>query len=388
MKSLSHFIESLQQRLFTTVVSNNLVYNTCWEDPRVDRQLLQLDSGSRVVMLTSAGDNALDYLLDDVQRIHCVDANPAQNALLEFKKTIFKRENFGFLWQLFGEGRKQGADLLYRKKLRSGLDSESRVFWDRHISDFIPSAYQPSFYFSGTAGRIAQFMHNRIKRKGLYPIVINLLNAHSLEEQRYYFEEVEPQLWNGFSKWMVRQHATMTMLGVPSTQRKMIEEHYKGGMLDYIRQSLRQVFTEKPITENYFWRVYLTGSYTRDCCPNYLKEKNFSDLSKRINRITLHTEKLISFLQQNPGPYTHFVLLDHQDWMADSQPELLEREWKLILQNAEPGTRILFRSAGKILSKLPDFVMSRVSFDREANSLMHEKDRVGTYESTYLGVVK
>jgi S-adenosylmethionine-diacylglycerol 3-amino-3-carboxypropyl transferase len=50
--------------LFKTIHQRYLIYNMCWEDPRIDRQLLGLDQHSKVVVLTSAGCNALDYLLD------------------------------------------------------------------------------------------------------------------------------------------------------------------------------------------------------------------------------------------------------------------------------------------------------------------------------------
>ena len=56
----------IHESVFKRVHGNNLVYNTCWEDPCCDRQLLELDAKSRVVMITSAGCNALDYALDKI----------------------------------------------------------------------------------------------------------------------------------------------------------------------------------------------------------------------------------------------------------------------------------------------------------------------------------
>ncbi|MFP4054703.1 MAG: DUF3419 family protein, partial [Phycisphaerae bacterium] len=47
---------------FRHVHGGRLIYNTSWEDPRIDRELLELDGDSKVVMITSAGCNALDYL--------------------------------------------------------------------------------------------------------------------------------------------------------------------------------------------------------------------------------------------------------------------------------------------------------------------------------------
>ena len=56
----------------------------------MDRRWMKLDASSRVLMITSAGCNALDYLLDDPKKVVCVDLNYRQNALLELKKTVLR----------------------------------------------------------------------------------------------------------------------------------------------------------------------------------------------------------------------------------------------------------------------------------------------------------
>ncbi|WP_445666000.1 DUF3419 family protein [Fodinibius sp. AD559] len=387
MKLISDILQQLQRHLFDTITSSNLVYNTCWEDPRIDRALLNLNSKSNILMLTSAGDNALDYLLDDVKHIQCVDINPTQNALLELKKAFFENENYALLWDFFGGGKKSGAELIYRQQLRTLLPKKAQQFWDQNIHDFNPDSKNDSFYFSGTSGKVARTVYNQIQRKGLTAAVENLLSAKSLEEQAYYFHEIEPQLWNPFSEWLLGRHATMTMLGVPPSQRKMIEQQYKDGLLEFIRQSLQKVFTELPMTDNYFWHVYLTGHYSSDCCPNYLLEKHFQTLRERIHRIETQTFSLLQALQKSNKTYSHFVLLDHQDWMAFTQPDQLANQWRQILDHAQSGARILFRSAMPEPDFLPGFVFDNISFHPELTEPLHRIDRVGTYESTYLATV-
>ncbi|MDZ7693452.1 MAG: DUF3419 family protein [Balneolaceae bacterium] len=231
-------------------------------------------------------------------------------------------------------------------------------------------------------------MYEHIKRKGLYGEALNLLDASSLQEQSYYFDEIQPDLWNGFSRWLLKRNSTMALLGVPETQRNLIEEECEGGIFQFIKDSMRHVFTELPIRDNYFWRVYITGSYTSTCCPNYLKQDNFSDLRNRIHRIKTHTSTLTDFLSANPGCYTHFVLLDHQDWMANTQPGALQEEWKQILKNSAPGGKVLFRSACQKVEFLPDFVHKKVDFHPARTKRLHAKDRVGTYGSTHLGIIQ
>lgn len=379
---------NLQHRFFKAVTSNNLVYNTCWEDPRIDRQLLQLNSQSNLLMLTSAGCNALDYLLDNPQKIDAVDINPAQNALLELKKSLFHNGKYNLLWDFFGNGRLTHAKQIYRYQLRPNLSLRAKQYWDINISKFESGLNENSFYFNSTSGKVAALINSSIRRKGLYSFVKKLLQANSLKEQSYFFDEIEPQLWTPFSKWLVRRHTAMALLGVPFSQRHMIEQQYQEGMVEFIRNSLRHVFTQLPVAENYFWRVYLTGRYSRDCCPNYLCESHFEILCNRTQRITTHTSSLLDFLRQSNNTYTHFVLLDHQDWMAYVQPQKLAAEWEELLTHAQPGARILFRSAGEKLDFLPDFVFDRLTFCPDLTNELHKKDRVGTYESTHLGILQ
>jgi S-adenosylmethionine-diacylglycerol 3-amino-3-carboxypropyl transferase len=387
MKPIKEIVHKLNRRLFDSVVKNNLIYNSCWEDPKIDRALLGIGEDSEVVMLTSAGCNALDYLLDEPAAIHCIDANPAQNALLELKRSLFTATDHDTLWEAFGRGRHAGFTPLYHNRIRQTLSSSAQNFWDSRLDYFSPSASKPSFYFRGTSGTMAYMIYKRLRHKGLYGDTLNLLDAKSLSEQRYYFEEIESQLWNTFSRWLLRRDATMAMLGVPKGQRKMIEDEVSGGLAAFIHQSVKEVFTNRCLRNNYFWRVYLTGSYTPGCCPNYLKFKNFSKLSKRIDALTVNTSYLSHFLSNNPGSYSHFILLDHQDWMAHHKPNELAREWKLILRNARPGAKILFRSAGKTRAFIPDFVHSCVQFRDDQCRRWHARDRVGTYGSTHLAIV-
>jgi len=145
--------------------------------------------------------------------------------------------------------------------------------------------------------------------------------------------------------------------------------------------------SDLPARENYFWRVYITGSYTRSCCPNYLREENFAALAARTERVHPHTCTVSQFLQQHPGAYSHYVLLDHQDWLAHHAPQALAEEWALIFANSRPGTRVLMRSAGLDLGFVPADVRRRLRFFPERTEPLHLIDRVGTYGSLHFAEV-
>ena len=373
----------VQDAFFRAVHGHRLIYNTCWEDPRADRELMRLDERSRIVMITSAGCNALDYLLDGTAGIDCVDLNPRQNALLELKLALIAHADFEDLFALFGEGASPRAAQIYAR-VREHLPEAASAFWDRHLHWFDPRSRGGSFYYHGTSGVVAWTLRGALKllQPGLRKLLLDLMEARSLEEQSALYAKIEPRFWNPLTAWIVSQPAVMAMLGVPRPQIDLIRTQYPGGLTAFMRDRLRHMATQVPMSDNYFWRVYLSGRYTRDCCPNYLREENFAILRERVQRVRTHTSSFADFLHAHPGRYSHFVLLDHQDWLAAYNPAALAEEWRLILANSERGGRVLMRSAGTVIDFVPEFALRCLRRFESDSARLHAVDRVGTYGST------
>ncbi|CAG8579820.1 6171_t:CDS:2, partial [Racocetra fulgida] len=63
---------------------NTYIYAFTWEDPREDLKVLNLSEEDSMLVITSAGDNLLEYALKaNPKRIHCVDLNPCQSGALD-----------------------------------------------------------------------------------------------------------------------------------------------------------------------------------------------------------------------------------------------------------------------------------------------------------------
>lgn len=381
---------TVAKKVFEKIHLGNLVYNTCWEDPRCDRQMMKLNNDSRVVMLTSAGCNALDYLLDDPAAIHCVDVNPRQNALLHFKTALFKSGSHRDLFAFFGEGSYPDARAFYADTLKQAIpEGFPQQFWNQSVGRlFSGKGIRKSFYWHGSSGTVAwmlrQWMRSRPETEKL---VLRLFESSSLSEQEMWYEQLEKKLMGPFFRWFVRQHVVQSMLGVPKSQQIMARERYQDGLAEYVRVSMRKVFTEVPVQDNYFWKLYFLGQYQPDCCPNYLRPQHFNTVESRVGRLSAHTMTLSSFLVENPGRYTHFVLLDHQDWLASHDRNALDEEWQLIFGNSAPGAKVLFRSAAPDAGFLPAWVSERLDFQEKAAEEAQLTDRVGTYASTHFATI-
>jgi len=396
MNRLSEWVSG---RVFRIVHGNNLVYNTCWEDPRLDKVALELAPQDNLLVITSAGCNALSYALTGLNHVYAVDMNPRQNALLELKIAGIRNLDFETFFQMFGNGRLIGAKGLYLSKLRDGLTPWAQRYWDKRIKKYFDSK-RKSFFFCGTSGAFAKFINNYADRYKLRGYVYDLLSAKTLEEQNdLWFNKIKAKLWTKFIRFVVGRDTTMSMLGVPRAQLKQIETQYKGGLVKFVEDCLDAVFGTLPIQDNYFWRVYATGSYTRTCCPEYLEEKNFDALKGGlVDRISVYSTTVEGFLRKNDVKISRFVLLDHMDWLSCHLYDGLVSEWDAILQRADEKTRILWRSGGlrtDFINGVPVEWEGRqtnlgeiLEMNTELAAELHRKDRVHTYGSFHIADLK
>ena len=389
------FMDWVSRRIFTTVHGNNLVYNTCWEDPRLDRTALKLGPDDNVLVITSAGCNALDYALVGPNHVHAVDMNPRQNALLDLKMAAIRNLEFGDFFKMFGEGRLPGVKEIYQQKLRSELPAWSQQFWDKKIKWF--DNRKKTFYYRGTSGAIARMIRmytdNVIRVR---PHLDSLMNAESVEEQKTIYEtHLKKKFWSGLMKFTMNRDTTMSMLGVPKAQRRQIETQYEGGLVKFIQDCMQSVFADLPMKDNYFWRVYMNGAYSRECCPEYLREENFQKLKGGlVDRISTHTDSVQGFLEKIDGQISRYILLDHMDWLSDQFFPLLESEWQAIVDKATPDARLIWRSGGLRTDFIDQVQITKdgqvqkvapmLSYETDLASQLHEKDRVHTYGSFYI----
>ena len=386
MKAALTLRDRIDHAVFNAIYSRSLVYNTCWEDPAVDRLALALKPDDTLLVITSAGCNVLDYALAGPRRIHAVDANPRQTALLELKLAGIRHLAFEDFFALFGDGVHQRVRALYFEALRADLSPFAQGFWDERLHWFSPG--HGSFYFQGLAGTVARAFRAYLRvRPRLAAGIDELLQADSIRAQRSVYDtQVAPLMWGAGMNWTLSRQLTMSLLGVPYAQRRQVQAQHQRGVAGFIREAVEYVFRELPVWTNYFWMVYLNGRYTTACCPEYLKRTNFAALKAGLaERVVPHTCTVTAFLQQTHERISKFVLLDHMDWMSSYYPEALAEEWTAILERATPRARVIFRSAHAAPGYLDaikvgsERLHERLVFYPRLAQDLQRRDRVHTY---------
>ena len=390
------FTQRVRNLIFNLIHGHHLVYNSCWEDPRLDRCALNLVPDDTVLVITSAGCNVLDYALDKPRHIYAVDVNPRQNALLELKIAAIRHLAYDDFFSIFGRGHLPRFPKIYVRTLRPALTRKARAYWDQHTGYFTGRSKQRSFYYHGSSGWVARFINFYIDRVACVRDQVDaLMKATTLVQQKRIYQEVQDAFWSKPLCWVLGRDSFLSMLGIPRSQRLQIEKHYAGGIVGFMQQCLGYVFMHLPLFENYFWRVYLYGRYEASCCPAYLKPENFKTLREDgIHRISIHTGSIEGFLRTCNLPVSRFVLPDHMDWMSSFDLPALQREWQAIIDHATSPARLIWRSGAlkvDYVDSLPvkeggrhTHVGNLLTYHSKLARRLHAQDRVGTYGSFYI----
>lgn len=380
-------------RFFRHIHTNNLVYNTCWEDPALDRIALDLGPEDKIMMITSAGCNALDYALLAPARICAVDMNPRQNALLELKIAGIRALDYETFFAIFGRGQFADFENVYREALQPQLSPAAQKIWDDN-TDYFTSGR--GFYFRGTSGLVARLINHYIDLGRMRSAFEALLNSETIDEQvDIYYNRLKGPLFNKLVRWAISRDTSLSFVGVPRPQRLQVENGYLGGIAKFIEDCVEYVFTRLPLKDNYFWSLYLQGYYTPERCPEYLKRGNFHLLKNGlVDSISAHTNTISGFLNESNERFSRFVLLDHMDWLSVNGLAALQEEWQNIFENATSDARAIWRSGGMhtdFVDELPialkgkrQKVGERLRYHRELANELHARDRVHTYGNFYI----
>lgn len=384
------------EHLFRYVHERHLVYAACWEDPRVDREALSIGPDDHMLVITSAGCNVLDYLLEAPATITAVDLNYRQNALLDLKLAAIAELSWEDFFAIFGRGRHLQAASIYRDALRRRLAPLHQQFWDRHIRLFCGRV---PFYFRTTSGWFASLIAWYLRRAlGCDEAVQQLLSAKSLGEQRQIYDaHIRDRFWRPSLAFLLRRNGMLALSGIPPEQRRRILRDHPD-LLAYLRQRAEHVIDHLPLAENYFWRVYLTGEFTTECCPRYLERENFARLKQVITRVEFACNSVEGHLQNSQRQYSRFVLLDHMDWLTGKRTPELAAEWQAIVDHASDDAMVLWRSLGDGRDYLSDVRVHRagrtvpldevLDYNRPLAQQLRLRERANAYDSLHIATLR
>ena len=388
--------QGLLQKLFA-MWFDAFVYNQIWEDPRVDLQALRLDGNSRVLTISSGGCNALNYLIENPESITAVDLNRYHIYLLRLKlaalQSLPTHEDF---FNFYGLGRHDKNIDNYNECIAPNLNEHTREFWESNglfgklfYGKRINYFAKGGLYEHSRNGYFLRVFHRFSHLWGWRPDEV--LNAVTFAEQeRLYEKNIAPFFDSFVIKIVGKMPVTMFVLGIPPQQYDELKKDTdeRRTVIDIYRERAKRLACSFPIQENYFaWQAFARKYDTeyRRAVPEYLKAENHESLKSNAHKIRTVIGSVTEQIKRNPpGTFNRFVFLDAQDWMnAAALTEL----WQAIADQAERGSRIIFRTAGAsspLEKNLPQQLRSKFIYEKNFSAKLFEQDRASIYGGFHL----
>lgn len=352
---------------------DTIVYNISWEDPREEREALDIGRGDVILTIASAGCNVLDYLIEGPDAIVACDMNPAQLAVLRLKMLCIQHLEHGQFFSLWAESDVTTFEAVYTSKLRGYMSGDDKTFWDKHGV----SLFGNNFFYAGTSGTQAYWL--RFILPLFFPLWWMQKTVTKVPLLGGYVVAVARQVMMPALKATCCVFAPLG--GVPPRQLALTVDHFSAFTDAFIDMLGRRMWLD----DNYFYHAYMKGRWTTACCPRYLKREHFADLKRYIGEGRVHVfHGTVAEAAATRDDFTVASLLDSMDWMDD---DMIAGQLSVLIPRMKPGKR---QGAAVFWRGVSPFVHSPVLGSLMPEQL-HEidgRERVGWYLSQWIALVE
>lgn len=271
-----------------------------------------------VLCITSGGCNPLDECLSGRDVVISCDAAVTQNYLLELKIAAVRTLSYSTFWDMFGYGASATFHADYVTHLRPLLSPGARTFWDPR-----------GFYFEQGRGGLY--------RSASAPVRFGTEICHRHWPQGYnafLMQEcvsAEQQVQTATGEQLLslvetygRFHRLAQSL-IPQTMG-IVDVQWQGvDPAAVLQQGLeRRARVPESFCKDYITRLYVTGRFSPECCPAYLKQENYALLQQRVNRISIAEGDMLTAMRSllhRGERIDAFFPLDHLDYLAPDEVE-------------------------------------------------------------------
>lgn len=356
-----------------SLIKSNYIYNLSWEDPRVDHEVLRINHTDVICAITSGGDNILDYLLLNPEKIYAVDVNPNQNYLLEFKIACMKVLNHKEFFSLFA---KSNYSILKEKysEIKLELSENAKIFWDKNKTQM------QCFLLSGQVKKFIYILHFYLKLTRSSKHIQWLKDNPGMINQKFIFKKYRKKIYllSKFFYWIYKYLGSH--VAVPPKQFNKLSRNH-------MYRTLYKIFHYTDIiNDNYFYYAYLYLCFSNACCPRYMQSQYYELIRKNLHCVKVYTGKLDDVIKNDipKSTISKMILLDHMDWMNEDE---IAREWSIFKNCCRLDCQYLWRSVTyynqtKILNNL-NFKFQKIIGKKSGFSY----DRVAMYNSIYLATI-
>jgi S-adenosylmethionine-diacylglycerol 3-amino-3-carboxypropyl transferase len=356
---------------------SRLNYSFGNEDWSTELQALKIKKDDNVICITASGDRPLHLLLDDCKSLTSLDINPIQNHLLNLKCAAMEILDYED-YIAFLEGTPAHANKMHSfKKILNNMNGESAEFWLKNKKIALNGVL-----YQGKTESLCKIISKVIRT--LRPKKVKrLFQFDNLDEQKKFLSAewdtflIRKCFDVGLSPFLIRWFNSDPGL------YSYVDPSIRLG--SYIYNRMMHSLNCYLAKENPFLSLLFKGTISKEAFPPYLTAKGSEVIRTRLNRLTVKTMELNSYLETvPPESYDCFSLSDVASYVGQ---EDFNRMIRSVYRAAKPSARFCIREFSSS-HKIPAELQSHFQRDQILEKRLESEDRWFVYRFMVGKIVK
>lgn len=281
------------QTAFNKVDLDLIRYSLVWESEQSLTKALEISEDDALLVITAAGCNVLNMLLQNPASITAIDLNKEQNRLLTFKCWLIEHFDYTIFASIMGLYGKDAVAAAW-STIAPAMSTELRIHTEAYFLK------NPEGLLS--SGKLENYIHAFLLNLPLetQQLVHKLVSFNTVQEQHTFFTEVlecsdfKPLFINYFDQQNLSKGRDPELF-------KYVK--VSGGALFYER--LHNMASKVLLKNNFYFRFFMFSLHglPAQLLPACYKEENFSYLRSQLYKLHIVQGEAVSYLLSNEGKH-------------------------------------------------------------------------------------
>ena len=353
---------------------NIIRYAQVWEDAEILLDALEINNNDNVLSIASAGENALSLLIHNPEHVYAIDLNDEQIFCCELKIAAIKNFEYDEAMELIGIKESSRRKELY-ERIKEDLSENAREYFASNMSCILSGIINNGKfekYLTAFGKRILPLIHSKKTR-------LKLLEPKSREERIKFYDEIwDNRRWRLLFK-IFFSRKVMGKMGRDKAFFRYVETDVASNILKRTKYAI----TELDTSQNSYLHYIIKGKY-ENVLPLCYRKDNFEIIKKNIDKISLHSETVENFIQDNDVKITKYNLSDIFEYMSEEQmTKIVEK----IIENSPKGSILAYWN---MLSpkRASEFLENKLLYKEEKSKELLGKDKAFFYSAFIVEEIK
>lgn len=352
---------------------NIIRYAQVWEDAEILLDALEINENDNILSIASAGENALSLLIKNPKHVYAIDLNDEQIFCSEFKIKAFKYLEYDETMELIGVFESNRRKELY-EKIKNNLEEPTLNYFEsnyRIIDTGLINNGKFEKYLKTFGTKVLPLIHNKKTR-------MELLEKKTTEERiKFYDEKWNNRRWRLLFK-IFFSRKVMGKMGRDEAFFRYVKTNVAEKILEHTKYAITLLDT----SENSYLHYIMKGKYD-DVLPICYKKENYDIIKKNIDNISLHSETVENFIQNNEEKITKYNLSDIFEYMSDEQMcKIVEK----IVEESPKGSILAYWNM--LSPKRASEFINELEFNEEKSEELLKKDKAFFYSRFIIEKIK